>query len=84
MALTYTYSKAREQLAVVLERVTANNDVAIITRRNRENVVMISETELTGLMETAHLLRSPQNALRLLATLKRAKSRQGTPITLYR
>lgn len=82
MALTYSYSKARESLSAVLENVTSNNEVAIITRRNRENVVMISETELTGLMETAHLLRSPKNAKRLLTALNRAKNRAGVKKTI--
>ncbi len=30
-------------------------------------------------METAHLLRSPRNARRLLAALRRAKGRAGKP-----
>ena len=34
---------------------------------------MIPADELAGLMETAHLLRSPKNARRLLAALRRAK-----------
>jgi antitoxin YefM len=82
MALTYSYSKARENFAKVLEHVTTSNDIAVITRRNRENVVMISETELAGLLETAHLLRSPKNARRLLAALHRVKKGQGKPKTL--
>jgi antitoxin YefM len=82
MALTLTYTKAREQFADVLEQVTSNNDMAVITRRNRDNVVVISETELLGLMETAHLLRSPKNAKRLLSALNRAKRKQGKPTAI--
>ncbi|NDI22614.1 MAG: prevent-host-death protein [Betaproteobacteria bacterium] len=39
-------------------------------------VAMIAADELASLMETAHLLRSPANAARLLAALGR--SRQDT------
>ena len=38
---------------------------------------MVPADELAGLMETAHLLRSPKNARRLLTALRRAKARQG-------
>ena len=40
-----------------------------------EDVALIAADELTGLLETAHLLRSPANAERLLTTL--AQVRQG-------
>ncbi len=35
--------------------------------------------ELAGLMETAHLLRSPKNAQRLLTALRRADNRTLKP-----
>jgi antitoxin YefM len=35
--------------------------------------------EYDGLVATAHLLRSPANAARLLAALERARSGEGTP-----
>jgi antitoxin YefM len=37
--------------------------------------------ELVGLMETAHLLRSPKNVRLLLAALRRAKRGKGKPET---
>jgi antitoxin YefM len=40
---------------------------------------LIPAAELAGLMETAHLLRSPKNARRLLAALRRADARKGKP-----
>lgn len=43
---------------------------------------MISADELSGLLETAHLLRSPRNAERLLSALKRAKQGKGKPESL--
>jgi antitoxin YefM len=42
-------------------------------------VALISAEELAGLEETAHLLRSPKNAERLLAALTRALGRTVKP-----
>lgn len=43
---------------------------------------MIAADELTGILETAHLLRSPANAERLLAALDRVRKGTGTPQTI--
>jgi antitoxin YefM len=43
---------------------------------------MITADELTGILETAHLLRSPNNAKRLFVTLDRVKKASGTPQTI--
>jgi antitoxin YefM len=40
---------------------------------------MVPADELMGLIETAHLLRSPKNAQRLLTALRRAVARKGKP-----
>jgi hypothetical protein len=40
--------------------------------------------ELAGLMETAHLLRSPRNARRLVTALHRAERRQGRATSVER
>lgn len=68
-----TYTKARAGFAQLCDQVTADRDIVIITRRNAENVALIPESELSSLIETAHLLRSPKNAERLLSALNRAK-----------
>ena len=72
MAIQTTYSQARANLAKLCDQVLDNQKVAIITRRGSEPVALIAASELTGLLETAHLLRSPKNAQRLLTALKRA------------
>jgi antitoxin YefM len=51
--------------------------VVIIQRRGSEDVAMISASELASLTETAYLMRSPQNAERLLSALGRALKNQG-------
>jgi antitoxin YefM len=77
-----TYSEARQNLASLLDRVTSDREIAVIQRRGREDVVLVSADELAGLLETAHLLRSPANARRLLTALRRAQSKKLTPTSL--
>ena len=77
MALHISYSKARQNLAKILDEVTKNRETVVIKRRGRESVVMISEKEATSLFETACLLRSPRNAIRLLSSIERALKGDG-------
>jgi antitoxin YefM len=79
MPIQTTYTHARSKLAALLDEVTENHEVVIITRRGAQDVAMISAAELSSLTETAHLLRSPKNAERLLTALNRALARTGTP-----
>jgi len=69
-----TYSSLRENLATVLDQVVDQQDVVIVRRRGARDVALIPASELAGLMETAHLLRSPRNASRLMTALRRAKA----------
>jgi len=71
MAIQTTYTHARARLAFLIDEVTKNREVIIIQRRGCEDVAMIAADELTGILETAHLLRSPINAERLLTALDR-------------
>ena len=77
MTVEFTYSSAREQFASLLDRVTKDREVIIIRRRGSEDVAMISADELASLTETAYLLRSPQNAQRILSALARALKDEG-------
>lgn len=79
MAISVTYTQARANLAKILDEVSLNKEIAIINRKNAENVALVSESELSGLLETAHLLRSPKNAQRLLTAILRAKENIGIP-----
>ena len=73
MANVTTYTQARAQLASLCDQVASTREPVIIQRRNAEDVALISASELAGLLETAHLLRSPRNAERLLRALNRAQ-----------
>jgi len=82
MAIQTTYTQARASLATLLDQVTKNREVVIIQRRGGEDVAMITADELAGILETAHLLRSPVNAKRLLTALDRVRKQSGTPQTI--
>jgi antitoxin YefM len=82
LAIRTTYSQARAHLSDLFDEVTDNHEVVIISRRGTEDVALISASELAGLTETAHLLRSPKNAERLLAALERSKTGTVKPQTV--
>lgn len=79
MSESLTYTQARANLAKLLDKVSLNKEIVIINRKNAENVALVSESELAGLLETAHLLRSPQNAKRLLKALLKVQKKDGIP-----
>jgi antitoxin YefM len=53
-----------------------------VKRRGAKDVALIPADELSGLLETAHLLRSPRNAERLLRTLRQIERKEGKPQTI--
>jgi antitoxin YefM len=71
-----TYSHARAHFAALCDEAISTREPIIIHRRGAEDVALIAADELRGLMETAHLLRSPRNAERLLTALARARSEE--------
>ena len=77
-----TYTQLRDKLASVLDRVTAEQEVVIVRRKGSRDVALIPADELSAIMETAHLLRSPKNASRLLRAFRRAGKGFGKPETL--
>ena len=84
MTIETTYSQAREQLKTLMDRAVDDREIVVVKRRSGGAVAMIAADELESLMETAHLLRSPKNAQRLLAALNRARSRALKPTPLDR
>lgn len=82
MAIEITYTQARASLAKLLDEVTQNREIVIIQRRGSEDAALIAAEELSSLLETAYLLRSPANAERLLGALSRALKNEGRPLSL--
>ena len=82
MTVEISYSQARQRLASLLDAVTDDREIVIIRRRKREPAALIAADELASLTETAHLLRSPANASRLLEALASALKGGGRTMTL--
>jgi antitoxin YefM len=82
MPTVTTYTNARATLAALCEEVSSTREPVIIRRRNAADVALVSADELESLLETAHLMRSPRNAERLLAALSRAQSNELKPSTI--
>lgn len=79
MPIETTYTNLRDQLASILDKVSDDQEVVIVRRRGARDVALIPADELASLLETAYLLRSPANAKRLLAALRRSKQGKGKP-----
>ena len=82
MAIHTTYTSARSSLATLLNQVSDQREVVIVSRRGKEDVALIASSELESLLETAYLLRSPANAKRLTMALTRALSDVEVPMAL--
>ena len=84
MSTRASYSKARQNLASIWNEVESSREPAILERRGHEDMALIPAEELTSLQETAHLLRSPRNAARLLSALARSYEQTMPPVDLER
>jgi len=69
--MAITASHARRNLFPLIERVNNDRTPVEITSRHGD-AVLISRADYEALEETAHLLRSPANARRLLEGLAQA------------
>ena len=70
------FSDARNNLKSVIDQVVNDADVAVITRRDAEDAVVMSLDHFNGLMETVHLLKSPANAAHLSKSIKQYRAGQ--------
>jgi antitoxin YefM len=75
---TMSYSESRARYAEVLDSVVNDREEVVITRAGHEPVVIVSLEDYESLKETAYLLRSPENARRLLASVESLESGEGT------
>jgi len=84
LAIETTYTSLRERLASVLDQVSNDQEVVIVRRRGAKDVALVPADEWAGLLETAHLLRSPRNARRLMAALQEAQRGKGRRMSVER
>lgn len=72
-----TYTTARANLARTMDRVCNDHEALIITRNGEQSVVMLSLKDYKALEETAYLLRTPENARRILAATAQLNAGTG-------
>lgn len=68
-----SFSEARKRLKFYFDNVFKNHDPLIITRKDNENLVVISLEDYNSLTETNYLLRNEKNRKHLLDSLKNAE-----------
>ena len=73
-----SYTNAHADLARTIARVCADHEPVIITGETDQSVVMLSLDDYNALAETAYLLRSPNNARRLLESIAELEGGGGT------
>ena len=71
-----SYTDFRQHLAKYMDEVCDNREPLRVTRQNARTVVVLSEDEYEGIVETLHLLRSPANAEHLLRSIASADAGQ--------
>jgi antitoxin YefM len=74
---TMSYSESRARYAETLNAVVDDREEVVITRAGHEPVVMVALDDYESLKETAYLLRSPENARRLLGAIDRLEHGAG-------
>ena len=74
-------TETREPLASVWDQTVSTREPVVIDWRSHESMVLVPAGEWEGLLETAHLLRSPTNARRLLAALNRLEQGDGRELS---
>lgn len=72
-----SYTRARQTLAETMQEVCDDHKPVIITRAKQPSVVMMSLEDYESLEETAYLLRSPENARRLLEAITEIEAGGG-------
>jgi antitoxin YefM len=73
--MAITASEARKNLFPLIEQVNDERSVVELTSC-RGDAVLVSREEYDALQETAHLLRAPKNARRLLESIDQALAGQ--------
>lgn len=69
-----SFTEAQHNLESVLNRVTDDADITVITREDAGDAVVMSLSHYNSLMETLHLLRSPENSAHLSRSLSQYRA----------
>ncbi len=74
-----TFSEARNSLKQVIDRVVDDADVAVISRRDAPDAVVMSLDTFNSWMETVHLLKTPANAAHLVKSIQQLRKGKVRP-----
>ena len=77
-----SYSDLRKNLKNYLDHVYQDHDPLIVTRKNNENVVLISMDEYNSLIETNYLMANEANAKHLMKSINQANKKKLKPKNL--
>jgi antitoxin YefM len=78
-----SYSELRRNLASALDSVSADREPLLITRdRGKPTAVLMSLEDFASYEATAHLLKSPRNAERLMESIAELDAGKGEARTL--
>ncbi len=74
---TVNFSQTRQNLASTFDSVVDNSTPIIVTRQNKEPVVIISVKDYRSIEETAYLMQSEANAKRLNRSIAQLEAGLG-------
>jgi antitoxin YefM len=76
------YSQARDQLKAVIDRVVEDADIAIISRRDGDDAVLMSKAMYESMQETIFLMSNPANVQHLAESIAQHKAGKAKRKTL--
>ena len=76
---TISFSEARNHMKRVIDQVVDDADVAVITRRDAADAVVMSLDTFTSWQETVYLIRNPANAAHLANSIKQLRDGEAKP-----
>ena len=74
------YTNLRQNLASMLDEAIEDRNIIIVSRTGKEDVAILAASELSSMIETLHLLKSPANAKKLFAAMERAEELEGVQV----
>lgn len=77
-----TFSSARAEFARTIEQAVNDHTPVLITRRKGGNAIIISEEDFRSYEETAYLMQSLNNAMRLNSAIASLRNGKGIEKTL--
>ena len=80
LAKQTNYTNLRQNLASILDEVIDDRGLMVVSITGKEDVAILAASELSAMMETLHLLKSPANARKLFSAMERVDELEGVEI----